>query len=154
MPKVPITDNVVPFSGAPAGPMPSETDFAMAAATMHAQGRLFAQSAQEDIPGQKEMLGKFPGQEDQGGTTKTPWSSLSPDEQKQLLKNSYTPQTEGERNKYDETLNEKGSVVLDSKKAFGAKEWQDRLFDKGTERIDLPDGRVILRKRGKEPLVS
>ena len=41
MPKVPITDNVVPFSGAPAGPMPSETDFAMAAATMHAQGRLF-----------------------------------------------------------------------------------------------------------------
>ena len=45
MPKAPITDNVVPFSGAPAGPMPSETDFAMAAATMHAQGRLFAQSA-------------------------------------------------------------------------------------------------------------
>ncbi len=42
MPKVPVSDNVVPFaSGAPAGPMPSETDFAMAAATMHAQGRLF-----------------------------------------------------------------------------------------------------------------
>ena len=44
MPKVPVSDNVVPFSGAPAGPMPSETDFAMAAATMHAQGRLFAQA--------------------------------------------------------------------------------------------------------------
>ena len=62
MPKVPITDNVVPFSGAPAGPMPSETDFAMAAATMHAQGRLFESGSQirdeEEGSVLEENLGK------------------------------------------------------------------------------------------------
>ena len=50
MPKVPVSDNVVLFSGAPAGPMPSETDFAMAAAAMHAQGRLFEGDSVKNVP--------------------------------------------------------------------------------------------------------
>ena len=41
MPKVPYSDNVLAPGPMGQGPMPSETDFAMAAATMHAQGRLF-----------------------------------------------------------------------------------------------------------------
>ena len=42
MPTVPVSDNVVPLprQGAPAAPPPSPTMFAMAAALMHAQGRL------------------------------------------------------------------------------------------------------------------
>ena len=49
MPKVPITDNVLAPVPMGQGPMPSETDFAMAAATMHAQGRLF-QVAGDVVP--------------------------------------------------------------------------------------------------------
>jgi hypothetical protein len=41
MPKVPVSDNVIPFSPGSAQPMPSQTDFAMAAAMMHSQGKLF-----------------------------------------------------------------------------------------------------------------
>ena len=49
MPKAPITDNVLAPGPMGQGPMPSETDFAMAAATMHAQGRLF-QVAGDVVP--------------------------------------------------------------------------------------------------------
>lgn len=42
MPKVPFTDNVVPMQ---AGDGPSPTDFAMAAAMMHQEGRLFEPAA-------------------------------------------------------------------------------------------------------------
>ena len=41
MPKVPYSDNVLAPGPMGQVPMPSETDFAMAAATMHEQGRLF-----------------------------------------------------------------------------------------------------------------
>ena len=49
MPKVPYSDNVLAPGPMGQGPMPSETDFAMAAATMHAQGRLF-QVAGDVVP--------------------------------------------------------------------------------------------------------
>ena len=49
MPKVPYSDNVLAPGPMGQGPMPSETDFAMAAAGMHAQGRLF-QVAGDVVP--------------------------------------------------------------------------------------------------------
>ena len=49
MPKVPYSDNVLAPGPMGQGPMPSETDFAMAAAGMHAQGRLF-QTAGDVVP--------------------------------------------------------------------------------------------------------
>jgi hypothetical protein len=46
MPRVPQTDNVVPIQ--PDVKVPDPVYFAMAAATMHAQGRLFPQPKAED----------------------------------------------------------------------------------------------------------
>lgn len=42
MPKVPYTDNVVPMQADVPGVTPSPTMFAMAAATMHKEGRLIS----------------------------------------------------------------------------------------------------------------
>lgn len=50
MPKVPVSDNVVPFAGPAQGPQPSQTDFAMAAALMHQEGKLFAPAAFMNSP--------------------------------------------------------------------------------------------------------
>lgn len=41
MPRIPVTNNVVPIQ--PQVPMPSPTELAMAAAAMHQEGRLFEQ---------------------------------------------------------------------------------------------------------------
>jgi hypothetical protein len=79
-------------------------------------------------------------------TTKIPWSALSSQEQQALIRNSYVPKTEGEMNKYDDTLARYGSVVLPSKAIFGADEWQDKSFSPDVQRYDLPDGRVILKR--------
>lgn len=48
MPRVPQTDNVVPIQ--PQVAPPSDTMFAMAAAMMHAEGRLFPEPAQPKAP--------------------------------------------------------------------------------------------------------
>ncbi len=86
-------------------------------------------------------------------TTKIPWASLDADSQQNLLSGAYVPQTNGELNKYDETLTEHGSVILPVN-PFGPRDWQDKSFPTDIERYDLPDGRVILRKKPREPLMS
>lgn len=128
MPKVP--SNVLPF--APARPQVDPTALAMAAAMTIEEGRIKVAE-----------------------TTKMPWDKLSKEEQNQLLSSSKTLEEGPELNKYDESLMEHGSVILPSKKVFGPKEWQDKLFPSDVERYDLPDGRVILRRANqKAPLVS
>ena len=131
MPKVPTNGLTAPRLVEP----PDETSLALAAGMMYSEGKLFEPTQMAE-------------------SNKVPWSRLGEVEHQQLLSGAYEPKTEGERNKYDETLYEHGSVILDSKKAFGPKKWQDKNLPEDVDRYDLPDGRVLLKLRGNKALTS
>lgn len=127
IPDPPSGRNVFPF---PATQDVPQVYLAMAAAQMHAEGRLFAQ------------------QSSQGSEYEQNWNDLSPQQQKQLLGQAKAPQTEAEKNKYDEFFhNDSGGTMVIPKSYFGPKESQWGKGWPGVDRYDLPDGRTILTKK-------
>lgn len=131
---VPITSNQRQ-PGQPAMPaMPPSTFLAMATSQTHALGKLLQPDQQ------------------MAETTKTPWQDLSNGEQNQLMKDAKP--LPNDVDKYDEFLNEHGTILLPDKKTMGPNEWQDKLFSPDIQRYDLPDGKVILKKQPKAAMTS
>lgn len=72
----------------------------------------------------------------------------------------YEPQTEGEHNKWNDLLAQKGAIRLRPKDGENPQEWlgrkhiKDYLEEQGIDREDDKDGSVILRLRKLKDLTS
>lgn len=98
--------------------------------------------------------GKF----NQVAATQYDWNSLGKKQQDSLIDEAHSPKTEGEYNKFDEFLYEKGTIRLPA--GDGDKDPMKYLdaphnnLPKDVERYNLPDGSVILKLRKDKDVIS